>query len=95
MKKVKVIWFIEPLDPGTNATIAEFLTETEIHSGALCADGKRRDLWDCNYRFVGRLEAATERLGLKFRIFRRKGGGKIEQWRFASKRKARQPAGAT
>lgn len=95
MNEVKVIWFVEPLEPGTNATIAEFLTDTEIHRGALCADGKRRDLWDCDYRFIGRLEAATGRLNLKFRVFRRKGGGKIEKWRFTSNRKVRHPAGAT
>ena len=95
MKKIQTTWFVEPLDPVTNAAIAEFLTDTEIHYGKTCADGQPHDLWDCDYRFVARLLAATEWSKLKFRIFRRRGGGKIERWKFASKNKVRHPAGAT
>ncbi|MDO8482580.1 MAG: hypothetical protein Q7S86_02045 [bacterium] len=95
MAKVQTTWFVEPLDATTNRVIAEFLTETEIHHDIKCADKKSHDLWDCNYRFIGRLIAVTGQLDLKFRLFRRKGQGQIEKWQFVRKRKRSQPAGAT
>ncbi|KKU65435.1 MAG: hypothetical protein UX89_C0029G0007 [Parcubacteria group bacterium GW2011_GWA2_47_16] len=95
MKEVVTTWFVEPLDPQTNAAIAEFLTVTEIHDGVVCADGESHDLWDCDYRFISRLIGAAKRFGLKFRVFRRRGQGQIEEWRFAFNRKAKQPTGAS
>lgn len=96
MSEIITTWFVEPRDPLTNKVIAEFLSETEIHRDVMCGDGISRDLWDCDYRFTGRLLATTEWLKLKFWVFRRKGGGKIERWQFAPKHKQRRwPAGVT
>ena len=95
MKKVQTVWYVEPLDPTTNKVIAEFLTETEIHHGVVCKDKRPHNLWDCDYRFIGRLIAATGQLSLKFKLFRRRGGGQIEEWRFVRKCKLSQPTSAT
>lgn len=84
MKDIRTVWFVEPLDATTNAVISAELTDTEVHPATKCKDGTH-DLWDCSYRLIAQLAASRQQLGLKFQVFRRRGGGQIEKWRFASR----------
>lgn len=78
--RIKYQWFVEPLDSLTNETISRELTEENCLRGALCADGKKRNLWSCDYSLISKLRR-SRKIGLKFNVFVRQGGGKIRQFK--------------
>lgn len=82
----RYIWYVEPLDPQTNAAIAGVLPEEDAIDNMRCENGMLRDVWRCKRSCVTRLLAARTQLKLTFRIFRREGDyGKIREWTFEQK----------
>lgn len=76
-------WFIEPLDAHTNEIVARELTVTECGESKLCADGVRRNLWECSRRFVTQLNRNRTMVNLHFYIFVQEGTrGGIRKWQF-------------
>ncbi len=74
----KITWFVEPSTPQDNNIIGRNISEENAHPGILCADGERRDLWECpNFRFVSAARTIAD-----VRVWRRKGGGRIEETPF-------------
>jgi len=80
-KKVRVFWFVEPLDANTNKVIAQELAEEAEERkmrNLICQDGKRHNLWQCPFRLIQRLFLSQETLHLKFKVYTRQGShGKI------------------
>lgn len=76
-------WFVEPLDAETNRVISGYVEDAEEHPQIVCADGIRRDMWECPHYFIGKLSHSIQSLGLRFKVFRRQGlHGKIHEWKF-------------
>ena len=78
-------WFVCPLNEDTNRYVArgfEGRTGDYEHPDKMCADGVRRNLWECpNYELIARLKNDQQKLALKFQVFRRRGlYGPIEPW---------------
>lgn len=68
-------WFVEPLDCGfTNEVIARYIPGENYKQ----VDGKH--LWECPYAFIEQLKASRSRWGVKFKIFKQEGGGKMRKF---------------
>ena len=80
------IWYIEAKDAQTNRVIAGELSSTSACEDINCADGIKRNLWECNWHFVARLENSRAQLQLKFAVFNQEGKtGPIREWKFPKK----------
>lgn len=87
-KKIRMYaWYIEALDAHTNNLVSEELPSENFYNGALCADRKSHKLWRCGFDLVYRLQVNKKQCNLKFNIWRRIGGGKIEKHNFLLRKK--------
>jgi len=77
-------WYIEPInnDAYTNKICTSELDEQNACREMLCEDGKRRNLWRCDYQTVGIMRQNRQQLNLRFRVFVQEGGGKIREFSF-------------
>jgi len=91
MRNACIRWFVCPADAQTNAVIAERLPGYNTQK-IRDKDGIEREVWECDWTgVIGPLIASRERLKINFRIFRVRGGGKMELFPFPkSKRRSRE-----
>ena len=81
MSKKNYTWYIEPLDGGhTNEVLSRELPDTNFLRDKICADGEKRNLWQCDYKFVSKMINGQESLKVKFAILVQEGDGKIRLW---------------
>jgi hypothetical protein len=76
------IWYVEA-DASSNSLIARKYSEEEhAHEGILCADGKRRDLWQLPIEFIDNLQhhISTMRLSARLKLHYDWGDGKIRPY---------------
>ncbi len=77
------VWFVEAKDAQTNAIISRELSGDTCREGVKCADGIKRNLWECNYHFVSRLKRNRKQLRLEFAVFNQDGpNSEIREWKF-------------
>ena len=82
----KWTWYIEPEGSYTNMVVSQIIPDELCHEGKLCADGAKRNLWECrNYSDLSRLVRERQELGIRFNIFVQEGRGAIKRWRFTSR----------
>ena len=91
-KKVKTYWFVEPLNPATNNSIASELAKTSDISEVVnldIGDGVPRCAFLLPaYKMVTTLYASRGQFDFKFRVYRRQGlHGKVAEWTFGEKKK--------
>ncbi|OGF87641.1 hypothetical protein A3B19_02500 [Candidatus Giovannonibacteria bacterium RIFCSPLOWO2_01_FULL_46_32] len=68
-------WFVEPLDCGfTNEVIARYIPGENYQQAG------EKHLWECPYAFIEQLKASRSSWGVKFKIFKQEGGGKIREF---------------
>ena len=86
-------WYVEALDEHTNEVIAS-VSGAEIPAlnariGVFCIDGRRRDLWECEYTLIAKLLKSRRRdKRLLFKVFYREGRyGPVRLWPFTNKKK--------
>lgn len=80
MAKRKYTWYVEPLSDQTNSIISAHIIEESAIADCVaveCADGKRRNLWRCNFNLVSFLRDSKECLNLKFRVFNQVANGLV------------------
>jgi hypothetical protein len=81
-------WFVES-DDFTNEAIAEAANnwgEKIIpHTGMMCADGKRHNLWECPYSLITKLRNSQQ--PFRFRAWIQEGKGQIRPFKRQSKHK--------
>lgn len=85
-------WYVEPLSPETNATIAEQLQNmpgASMGDQMVCQDGRLHNLWRCPFNFVSQLLRSGKKSGLQFKIFRKRGGEAPQPADFLTKHKKR------
>lgn len=82
-------WFLEPLDSQTNQAIAGEVPESNLNRGMRCADGRPHNLWECSYKIVAFFWKSKEKMGLRFKIYVKEGGGKIRDGSFLFKKRRR------
>ncbi len=83
----KKTWFVEAVGH-TNEAIARALPTAHTHKDVLCQDGKKRDFWECEYRFITKLLKSQTAQHLEFRVFFREGRhGTVKPWPFLRKRR--------
>lgn len=91
-RKVKTYWYVEPLNPATNNSVAAELAKTSDISEVVnldIGDGVPRSAYLLPaYKMVSTLYASRGQFDFKFRIYRRQGlHGKIIEWIFGEKKK--------
>ena len=68
-------WFIEPMDCCfTNEVIARYIPSENYKQVG------KKHLWECPYSFIERLKASRTSWGVKFKIFKQEGQGKIREF---------------
>lgn len=88
-------WYVWARDAKTNEVLGRELSADKTYEGALCADGVRRDLWECSYGFVAQLIRSKATFQLDFLVFNQEGqNGKIRQWVFGQKKVSKKVAKA-
>ncbi|MBU6214664.1 hypothetical protein KGM48_02360 [Patescibacteria group bacterium] len=81
------VWYVEATGH-TNEVIAAGLPAENAHTGVLCRDGNKRDLWQCDYSFIAKLLKNEASGFLKFQIFYRESAyGAVKAWPFLRKRR--------
>ena len=75
------IWYVEPLDSATNATLARELPEEDALR-ALPVEGKVVNLWRVSSATLAMLKKSRKDQNLKFRTYNREGNGKIRLYPF-------------
>jgi hypothetical protein len=80
-------WFLEPLDSITNNALASELAETNFLREAICSDGEKRNLWQCEYPLVNAFIRSRRIKNFKFNVFIKEGGGGIRKWNLYPKKK--------
>ena len=98
MTERKYIWYIEPLDDSTNQTVSQELPIENFCHAIRCGDGKKHNLWRCEFSLASSMHKSKESLNLNFNIFGREGNGKIRRcppfvFTKKKKRKKKQEAG--
>ncbi len=91
-KKVKTYWYVEPLNPATNNSVAAELAKTSDISEVVnldIGDGVPRSAYLLPaYKMVTTLYASRGQFDFKFRIYRRQGlHGQVIEWTFGEKKK--------
>lgn len=80
-------WYVEAT-AHTNEVIATELPSENMYKGVLCQDGKKRDFWECDYRFVTKLVKNKAAGNLVFKVFYREGKyGPVKLWPFLYKKR--------
>jgi hypothetical protein len=82
MNKRNYVWFIEPLDSGTNETISQELPEMNFWQSVICEDGRKHNLWSCDSDFVSKMRKSKRNLNLNFKIFNQRDGSQIRECKF-------------
>ncbi len=83
----KKVWYVEAFGHA-NEVIAGDLPAENAHKGVLCIDGKNRDLWQCDYRFITKLKKNRWSCNLVFKVwYRQNPDGPIREWPFLNKKK--------
>lgn len=80
VRERKYTWYVEPLNSGTNLTISACIEESSFTvecKSVKCADGKKHNLWKCNFDFVKMLHASKNSLSLNFNVYTQEGKGPI------------------
>ena len=85
MAKREYEWFLEPQDSYTNEVISKNVGEENFSGDVVCADGQRRNLWQCPSGLLAMLWRSRNNLDIRFRIFGREGNGKIRNCTFLFK----------
>jgi hypothetical protein len=81
------VWYVEAYGH-TNEKFAEDLPAENAHKGVLCIDGKKRDLWECDYSFIPPRLKVQASAQLDFTVYYREGQyGPVRKWPFAKKKK--------
>ncbi len=80
-------WYFFPKDDHTNEVFARSLPAENALVGQKCEDGKKRDLWRCDYGFVARIKGSNS---LRYDVFRQEGNGKIRIGDIPKKKKIHQ-----
>jgi hypothetical protein len=87
MASPKKTWYVEAVGP-TNELIATELPAENASRGIICQDGKLRDFWVCDYRFITKLLKCEEVFDLKFNVFyRERPLAPVKPWPFLRKRR--------
>jgi hypothetical protein len=77
MKKYN--WYLDPLDSDTNDAIRRLKishgSPDDGREDMLCSDGKRRNLWCCNYDFIARFLRSQVSNNFRFEIYLQSGEG--------------------
>lgn len=69
-------WYVEPLSSRCNKIISDELP-AEAAQKLWCSDGKKHDLWACDWTFADRIWRDRNDLHVSLQIWRRRGLGKI------------------
>lgn len=81
MTEKKYTWYIEALDGGyTNEVLSRELPDTNCLRDKMCADGVKRNLWQCDYKFVAKMKRGKKSLKVNFAVFVQEGNGQIRIW---------------
>lgn len=73
----KYTWYIEALDSYTNMVVATVVGADTNFSQKICADKRRRMLWEVAPSLLTYIKRSKGDLKLKFNIFVQEGNGKI------------------
>ena len=80
------IWYIEPIGDRTNKAIYEYcknISLDDIIEPAICADGKKHNLWECSFETAMYFYESKQNLNLRFEIWGKQGfKGKIRKKTF-------------
>lgn len=83
----KKTWLVEAVGH-TNEAIALALPTAQTHKDVLCKDGKKRDFWECDYRFITKLLKSQSAEHLEFKVFYREGRyARVKPWPFLRRRR--------
>lgn len=88
MTDATYVWFLEPRDKEINKTISE-CCEPEDFKKVRCADGKEHPLWRCTELVRDCFANSRAKLGTRFRVWRQKDNGKIEDVDFIFQKKVK------
>ncbi|MHB1330674.1 MAG: hypothetical protein ACYCY6_01765 [Minisyncoccota bacterium] len=77
MPKKVVSWYIYPLSSETNARVAEMLDSGKSMTEIMCADRKRRPVWECSREVVDMLRNSRIGSGFEFKVYRKEANGRI------------------
>ncbi|MBX4210704.1 hypothetical protein KW783_01905 [Candidatus Parcubacteria bacterium] len=83
-------WFIEIRNAATNKTIGSRLPADSAQENIRCADGKERNLWECDYAVAAEFYRNRNEQPFEFRIWERPRGGRARlspHFLFRKKRK--------
>ena len=72
------VWYVEPLNDVTNEYISRELPPEDALRDQACEDGKRHNLWRCQYWFVALLNRSQQ--SLRFAAWVQEGNGQIRRW---------------
>lgn len=80
-------WFVEPLTDLTNEYISRELPAESAERGVMCQDGRKRNLWRCEWRFISNMLHSSLGRALKYTVFIRAGErGVVREASFISRR---------
>lgn len=83
-RQEKERWFICPLNGLTNQMLAGRLPAENAQEKMLCEDGKKRDMWQCEYSTVAELSRNSQ-VGIRFIVWHRESqNSKLRLWKFES-----------
>lgn len=83
----KKIFYVEATSH-TNEVIAGELPTENLHKDVLCIDGKSRNFWLCDYRFITMLKKNRKSGQLAFKVWYREGRyGPVREWPFLDEKK--------
>ncbi|HEY4500704.1 MAG TPA: hypothetical protein VJI70_00320 [Candidatus Paceibacterota bacterium] len=81
------IWYVEA-SGHTNEVVANELSTENANKDVLCIDGKKRDLWQCDYALITKLAKNQSSGQLVFTVYYRVGRhGPVRRWPFLNKQK--------
>jgi hypothetical protein len=67
----KTFWFFGDFDTHTNEILSQNLPSENCHSQMLCRDGKKRDLWETDYKMVTEFKKAKREGQFTFTVYKR------------------------
>ena len=83
----KKIWDVDAVGH-TNGAIEQALPTAQTHKDVLCQDGKKRDFWECDYRFITKLLKSQSAEHLEFKVFyRERRHAPVRLWPFLRRKR--------
>lgn len=83
-----MFWYVHTKHTPTDRVFSRNLESEDFCEDMLCADGRTRNLWRCQFPKISEFVKNREELHLQFKIFVQEGiHGKIRLWPFAEFRK--------